>query len=104
MHVVNVTETDTESESPREAPLPVFAYKKKKKALHCSAVKAEVSGQYINAGSRTQAGSTVLLLTDKVLSGPSPIRDQGTVVPQSVIVITAAADKPMCTPPHIGSH
>lgn len=85
MHVVNVTETDTESESPREAPLPVFA-SKKKKALHCSAVKAEVSGQYINAGSRTQAGSTALLLADKVLSWPSPIRDQGTVVLQSVIV------------------
>lgn len=84
MLVVNVTETDTESESPREAPLPVFAYKKK--ALHCSAVKAEVSGQYINAGSRTQAGSTALLLADKVLSGPTPIRDQGTTVPQSVIV------------------
>lgn len=90
--------------APERRHSPFLLIKKKKKALHCSAVKAEVSGQYINAGSRTQAGSTVLLLTDKVLSGPSPIRDQGTVVPQSVIVITAAADKPMCTPPHIGSH
>lgn len=57
-----------ESESPREAPLPVLPYKK---TLHCSAVEAEDSGQYINAASGTQAGSTVLQLADKVLSRPS---------------------------------
>jgi len=79
---VNVTQTDTERAPERRHSQFLLI---KKKALHCSAVKAEVSGQYINAGSGTQAGSTALLLANKVLSGPSPIRDQVALVPQSVI-------------------
>lgn len=76
MHVVNVTE----SKSPRETPLPIYAYKK---SLQCSAAEAEVSGQRNNAGSRTEAGSTVQI---KSSVGPQRSGIRVTVVPQSVVV------------------